>query len=125
MRNTIIVVVILLAAVVLIGLSFGFRVCTSVALLDFSVSEDGSELQFRAGVTTSMGYIRAYHDTGGENSHNLKFYFTFGGLNSKFGAKTEFTLPLSPEDTEIYFYQGNAYQLVLTKNPLTGIWERP
>ena len=64
MRNTIIVVVILLAAAVLIGLSFGFRVCTSVALLDFSVSEDGSELQFRAGVTTSMGYIRAYHDSG-------------------------------------------------------------
>ena len=125
MRKAIIPAVILLAVAVLVWFSFGFRVCTSVALLDFAVSEDGRELQFRAGVTTSMGYIRMYHDAGGEHSRRLKFYSTFGGLNSKFGAKTEFTLPLSSEDTEIYFYQGNAYQLVLTKDPLTGTWERP
>jgi len=125
MKKVAVIAVVFVIAAALILLSFGFRVCTSVALLDFTVSEDGSQLQFRAGVTTSMGYIRAYQDAGGEHSHHLKFYSTFGGLNSKFGAKTEFTLPLSPEDTEIYFYQGNDYRLVLAKNPLTGTWERP
>ena len=125
MKKVAVITVVFVVTVALILLSFGFRVCTSVALLDFAVSEDGSQLQFRAGVTTSMGYIRAYLDASGEHSHHLKFYSTFGGLNSKFGAKTEFTLPLSPEDTEIYFYQGNAYHLVLEKDPETATWERP
>ena len=114
-----------LTAVYLVGTGFMQR--CDVALGEYSVSEDGSELTFNAGVMTSIGYIRGYKDEGGGvKPHYLKFYSAFGGINSSWGAKSEFVLPLDEEDTEIYFARPDGgYRLVLQKNEETGLWERP
>lgn len=115
----------LLAAVIWLTAT-GFTVQTTAYIDDFSVSEDGSELSLRVGVSASMGYVRAFRDEdGGEKNHTLKFYSAWGGLNSSLGAKNEFTLPLSNEDTEIYIYHGeNGYDLALQKDEDTGEWCR-
>lgn len=105
----------------------GFLERMDVVLIDYSVSEDGTELTFNAEIMSSMGFIRGYKDNGGGvKPHYLTFYSTFGGLNSSFGAKREFVLPLDKDDTEIYFKRASGgYELVLKKNEETGTWERP
>ena len=121
----ILLVAVALTTVYLIGTGFMQRY--DVALGEFFVSEDGTELTFNAGVMSSMGYIRGYKDAGGGvKPHYLKFYSAFGGLNSSWGAKSEFALPLGKDDTEIYFARPDGgYELVLQKNEETGLWERP
>lgn len=116
---------ILLMAVLWLGVT-GFTVQTAAYINDFTVSEDGSEIFLRVGVSSSMGYVRAFRDAGGGvKPHYLQFYSAWGGLNSSLGAKNEFTLPLSDEDTEIYIYRGeNGYDLALQKDELTGEWRR-
>lgn len=120
----------LLAVIVLLaGLWFvgtGFTKCGSVGMGNFTVSEDGKMLTFNAGVTTSMGYIRGFRAERVDNAQYLTFYNTFGGLNSKFGAKTEFTLPLEENDDAIYFDLLNGEnRLVLEKDAQTGEWSKP
>ena len=116
-------VILVLITVFLIGT--GFQKSSFVAMVDYSLSDDGKALTFTTMVGTSMGYTRGYRDDPGENSHFLTFYATFGGLNSRLGAQHEFVLELDENDTEIYFNRVSNYQLVLQKNPLTGQWERP
>ena len=88
----------------------GFAVQTSAYITDdFSVSEDGSEMRFSVGV----------------KPHYLKFYSAWGGFNSSIGAKNEFVLQLSPDDTEIYVYHGDGgYEMALEKIIETGEWHR-
>ncbi len=121
---TIIIIVVLVAAF-LIGTGFHKR--TDVALFNYSVSEDGTELTFNAHAMSSMGYIRGFKDNGGGvKSHYLTFYSTFGGLNSSLGAKNTFVLEVAPDDTEIYFNRPDkGYELVLVKDDATGQWTRP
>ena len=122
---------IIIAVLVVLLLSFmigiGFMKRTDVALGEYSLSEDGKNLTFHAGVSSSMGYIRGFKDKGGGvKPHYLTFYSTFGGLNSSFGAKSEFTLVLDENDTEIYFGRADGgYELVLQKDVETGEWVRP
>lgn len=117
------------AVAVLFGTYFigsGFMKRTDVVLVDYSVSVNGDEITLHTMVPTSMGFIRGYNDSVREGTHNLTFYSTFGGFNSKLGAKHEFKLNLSETDTEIYFYRSNGmYKLVLQKNEDTGEWSRP
>ena len=55
----------------------------------------------------------------------MKFYSAWGGFNSSIGAKQEFVLELTPEDTEIYVYHGDGgYELALKKDVTSGEWER-
>ena len=105
----------------------GFMQRTDVALVDYSVSEDGTEITLYAGVSGSMGYIRGFKDNGsGVKPHYLTFYSTFGGLNSAYGSENEFVLQLSPDDTEIYFNRpGKGYELVLIKDENNDQWHRP
>lgn len=122
--------VIVITALLIIAAFFvstGFRERTDVFLGDFSVSEDGRELTFTAGVFSSMGYIRGYKDEGGGvKPHYLKFYSTFGGLNSSLGAKGELVLELDEDDNEIFFSRPDGgYELVLQKDQETGEWVRP
>ena len=121
------VVWIVLGIVVLLAAAAGFLPQTSVYITDdFAVSEDGSQLTFRVGVASSMGYVRDFRDEGGGvKPHYLDFYSTFGGLNSSFGAKSEFQLDLDEQDTEIYFGRGDGYELVLYKDAASGEWKRP
>lgn len=104
----------------------GFMTRTDVVLTDYSVSEDGTMLTFRTAIPGSMGHIRGFQDRGGGvKPHYLLFYSTFGGFNSPFGAKQDFTLDLGKEDAEIYFNRPEGgYELVLKKNRETGEWER-
>lgn len=125
-----IIAITLLSIIALCAFCFagtGFMERTDVALVDYSVSDDGTELTFNAGVISSMGYIRGYKDNGGRvKPHYLTFYSTFGGLNSSFRAKNEFVIKLDKDDTEIYFNRPDGgYELVLKKNEKTGEWERP
>lgn len=125
------IVIISIAVIVVLVLSFllgsGFNKRTDVVLSDYSVSKDDTKLTFNAGVMSSMGYIRGFEHNGGkEKPHYLTFYSTFGGLNSSFGAKSEFELDLSENDTEIYFNRADGgYELVLQKNTETGEWTKP
>lgn len=75
-----------------------------VVLVDYSVSEDGTEITLDVGIPTSTGYIRGFKDNGsGVKPHYLTFFSTFGGINSPIGAEHSFQLELTSDDTEIYF----------------------
>lgn len=104
----------------------GFLIKTDVGLDDFSVSDDGAELTLNTGVYSSMGFTRGFKDKYEGNAHHLTFYSTFGGLNSRFGAKSEHKLTLGKDDAEIYFNRADGeYELVLQKDKETGKWVRP
>lgn len=120
----------LLTAVLVLLASYflgsGFMKRGDVVLLDYAVSEDGTTLTFQTAVVSSMGYTRGFSDRGGGvKPHCLDFYATFGGLNSSLGARSEFTLTLDEEDTEIFFTRPRGgSELVLEKNA-DGVWQRP
>ncbi|MBE7055349.1 MAG: DUF945 domain-containing protein [Ruminococcaceae bacterium] len=122
-----IVAVLAMVLAILYYVGSGFAKRYDVYISDYSVSEDGTQLKFSTGIFSSMGHTRGFKDSGGGvKPHYLSFYATFGGLNSTFGAKTEFVLPLGKNDTEIYVADiGGGYKLALKKNEETGIWERP
>jgi hypothetical protein len=119
-----IIIIIGLTASYLIGT--GLRKACNEVLTEYSVSEDGSELTFRVSSVESIGYVRGFKDKGGGvKPHYITFYYTFGGINSSFGAKDTFTLELSPDDTEIYFNRSNGgYELVLIKDKETSQWRK-
>ena len=120
---------IVLIAAVALGIVYfvgtGFMKQTNVVLSHYEVSNDGAAITLHVGVASSMGFIRAYQDEGGGvKPHYLNFYSTFGGFNSSLGSENSFVLEVAPDDTEIYFYQGDGgYKLVLSKNEQTGEWE--
>ena len=121
---TIVVLIVTLVSIYFVGT--GFRKAPNEVLIDYSVSEDGTEMTFRVSSAESIGYIRGFKDIGGGVKHHyLTFYYTFGGIISSCGAKNTFTLELSPEDTEIYFNRpGGGYELVLVIDEQTGEWHR-
>ena len=121
---SVVAVIVILTASYFIGTGFIER--TDVVLTDYSVSEDGTKITLNASVSSSMGYIRGFKNNGGGvKSHYLTFYSTFGGLNSKLGAKNEFVLEVNEDDSEIYFNRADGgYELVLQKNEETGEWEK-
>ena len=54
---------------------------------------------------------------------SIHIYSAWGGFNSSIGAKSEYTLKIDPDDTEIYIYRGDGgYKLVLQKNAESGDW---
>ena len=103
----------------------GFRTVTSAYIDTYSVSADGTSLTFRAGVASSIGYVRNFSDSHEDNVHYLKFISAFGGLNGSIGAKNDFTLTLNPEDRIIYVFRNDGYYPALVKNGNTGAWVRP
>lgn len=107
-------------------ISTGFTKNPNVVIREYSVSEDGSKLNFTIDIPYSIGYTRGFKNKGGGvKSHYLNFYNTFGVINSFFGAKFEYALELDEDDTEIYFNRKDGgYELVLQKNQETGKWEK-
>lgn len=130
MKNKKLILISVIAVIVILTASFfvgtGFIERTDVILTDYSVSEDGTQITLNASVSSSMGYIRGFKNNGGGvKPHYLTFYSTFGGINSKLGAKNEFVLEVNGDDSEIYFNRaGGGYELVLQKNTETGEWEK-
>lgn len=123
----------LIAAAVLLLTAVGWFVGTGfmeqhqAVLTGYTLSEDGSRITMEISVMSSMGYVRGYRDLGGGvKPHYLVFYSTFGGLNSRLGAKNTFVLELGKDDREIWFHRaGEGYELVLIRDENTGAWQRP
>ena len=122
-QKLIISLITVILGLVVIGLLLAGSKRGDVMLTDYSVSEDGSAMTIRVGVASSMGYIRSLKVKQGGDNLYLTFYSTLG-LNSKLGAKDEFTLDIGPYCSEIYFYHGDGgYKLVLEKNA-ENVWNR-
>ena len=122
MKKRIIAVIVILAVLVaLFFIGTGFQKRMDVVLVDYSVSEDGTEITLDVGIPTSIGYIRGFKDNGsGVKPHYLTFFSTFGGINSPIGAEHSFQLELTSDDTEIYFNRPEGgYELILVKDEET------
>ena len=101
----------------------GFQKRTDVYLQDFSVSGDGSAVTIETFLTGSMGFIRAMEAKQIGDEIHCSFYRTFGGLNSRLGAKTAFEIRLDHPTDRIYFDRGTSFgQLVLERDADTGAW---
>lgn len=122
-KKILIIISIIVAFVFILFIGTGFTKNPKVEIINYSVSKDGSKLNFTIGIPNSIGYTRGYKNKGeGVKSHYLDFYNTFGVINSSFGAKFEYILELDEDDTEIYFNRtGGGYELVLQKND-NGEW---
>ena len=119
----ILAVVLLMGLLFLVGTGFAER---EVYLAEYTVSEDGRTLTFSIGVPASMGYVRGFTQKQVQGLQYLTFYSTFGGPNSRFGAKHTFTLTLEEEDQEILFNDAqDGWNPVLCREELTGEWVRP
>lgn len=120
----------ILVLVVLTGLALlaasGFEPRTDVCLYGFDVSEDGSVLTVRTTLMTSTGYTRAMAYETVEGTVRCSFLRTFGGMNSRIGARSEFTIGLDGSETQVRFDRGDgASQAVLEKDGATGTWHVP
>ena len=126
-KKTLIIISTIIALVLIAFVGTGFTKNPNVEIIEYSVKEDGSELNFTIGIPYSIGYTRGYKNKGGGiKPHYLNFNNTFGVINSSWGAKLEYVLELDEDDTEIYFNRKDGgYELVLQKNVETGEWERP
>ena len=126
-KKVLIIISIIIALILILFIGTGFTKNPNVVIREYSLNEDGSELNFTVGMPFSIGYTRGYKNKGGGvKSHHLNFYNTFGVINSAWGAKFEYVLELDEDDTEIYFNRTDGgYELVLQKNTETGEWERP
>ena len=127
MKRVIVIISIIILLILILFIGTGLTKNPNVVIREYSVNEDGSELNFTIGIPYSIGYTRGYTNKGGGvKSHYLNFYNTFGVINSSLGAKFEYVLELDEDDTEIYFNRTDGgYELVLQKNEETGEWERP
>ena len=119
-----IITLMVLFSIYLVGTGFVKR--TDISLFDYYVSADGTEMTLTAYPMSSVGYTRGFKEFPNQVQHPLTFYSTFGGINSSFGAEKDFTLELSLDATEIYFWSvDKKYELMLVKNETTGQWCRP
>jgi len=127
MKRVIVIISIIILLILILFIGTGLTKNPNVVIREYSVNEDGSELNFTVGMPFSIGYTRGYKNKGGGvKSHYLNFYNTFGVINSSWGAKFDYVLALDEDDTEIYFNRTDGgYELVLQKNEETGEWERP
>ena len=127
MKKRIAVILTLVIIIILIILiATGFKKRSDVVLTDYSVSEDGTKLTLKVAVSSSMGYTRSLKIKQGGDNKYITFYSTFGGFNSKLGAKDTFDIEVDSMCSEIYFYKGDGgYNLVLEKDKTTNKWKQP
>lgn len=103
----------------------GFTKQSFVYIGEYTVSPDGREITFDAGIAASTGYIRTVkvHQQQGGKLY-LDFYSAFGGFNGSIGARHTFTVPLNEDTSIIAVYRNrNAYEEVLIKAD-DGTWQR-
>ena len=122
MKKKILIISIAVVAIIMAGLfvmSGSSR--TDVFLKDFELSQDEKTMTLKVGVSSSAGYVRKMKRTNGSMNYYFTFYSTFG-INSKLGAKDEFTIDIDNNVDEIYFYTGGkGYKKVLELND-DGEW---
>ena len=124
-RIAIIALAVIIALMTMYLVAPGFTKMGNVFIVDFSVSEDGSEMTITVGVSTSIGYVRkvsAHQQHGGKLY--LDCYSAFGGINGSWGATSEYTIQID-EDTEMIalYRSADCYDPVLEK-ATNGEWQR-
>ena len=107
-RIAIIALAVIIALMTMYLVVPGFTKMGNVFIVDFSVSEDGSEMTVTVGVSSSIGYVRkvSEHQQQGGKLY-LDCYSAFGGINGSWGAKNEYTIQLD-DDTDP-FWRTNGY----------------
>ncbi len=124
-RIAIIALAVIIALTAIYLVAPGFTKMGNIFIVDFSASEDGSEMTITVGVSTSIGYIRkvSEHQQHGGKLY-LDCYSAFGGINGSWGAKSEYTIQID-EDTEMIalYRSADCYDPVLEKNE-NGDWQR-
>lgn len=119
------VIGLILVLFILYFVGTGFIKNSSVFIMDYTLSEDGSEITLKVGTTSSVGYIRSIsvHQQEGGKLY-LDCYSAFGGINGKIGAKDTFIFPLNEDTSVIAVYRNSdCYQEVLVRDS-DGIWQR-
>ena len=124
-RIAIIALAVIIALMTMYLVAPGFTKMGNVFIVDFSVSEDGSEMTITVGVSSSIGYVRkvSEHQQQGGKLY-LDCYSAFGGINGSWGAKSEYTIQID-EDTEMIalYRSADCYDPVLEKDA-NGEWQR-
>jgi len=123
-KQTILVLLIVILAIgSLIG--SGFAKKTDVIIYEYSVSEDGTQVELVAAPTSAIGRARGFEEEVIDGGHYLTFYRTFGFFGFH-ASQINHVLELSPEDSGIYFNRPDGeFELVLEKDPATGEWTQP
>ena len=122
-RITIIALAVMIALTAIYLVAPGFNKMANVYIVDYSVSENGTEMTITVGVATSIGYVRkiSEHQQQGGKLY-LDCYAAFGGINGSWGAKNEYTIQLDDDTEMIAIYRSpNCYDPVLKKDE-NGIW---
>lgn len=124
-KAAVIVLAIIFALAGLYVIAPGFTKQGNAYIVDYSVSEDGTEMTITVGVSTSIGYIRkvSEHQQHGGKLY-LDCYSAFGGINGSWGATSEYTIQID-EDTEMIalYRSADCYDPVLEKDA-NGEWQR-
>ena len=124
-KAAVIVLAIIVALAGLYVIAPGFTKQGNAYIVDYSVSEDGTEMTITVGVSTSIGYIRkvSEHQQHGGKLY-LDCYSAFGGINGSWGATSEYTIQID-EDTEMIalYRSADCYDPVLEKHA-NGQWQR-
>ena len=100
-KKLVIIVTVIIILIFAIFIITGFKERTDVFLTDYSVSEDGTKITLNVSISSSMGYTRGLKVKQGGDNKYITFYSTFGGFNSKIGAKNKFEIELNASCTEI------------------------
>ena len=124
-KAAVIVLAIIVALAGLYVIAPGFTKQGNAYIVDYYVSEDGTEMTITVGVSTSIGYIRkvSEHQQHGGKLY-LDCYSAFGGINGSWGATSEYTIQID-EDTEMIalYRSADCYDPVLEKDA-NGEWQR-
>ena len=124
-KAAVIVLAIIVALAALYVIAPGFTKQGNAYIVDYSVSEDGTEMTITVGVSTSIGYIRkvSEHQQHGGKLY-LDCYSAFGGINGSWGATSKYTIQID-EDTEMIalYRSADCYDPVLEKDA-NGEWQR-
>ena len=103
----------------------GLSTNTYVYLADYTLSEDGTEIELHTAVSNSIGYLSSMLPIPSGNVQYVDFYNTFGGINSTLGAKDKFVIEIDENCKGIYFAREDGYELVLYFDEETKQWIRP
>src|SRR5699024_10200380 len=92
-KAAVIVLAIIVALAGLYVIAPGVTKQGNAYIVDYCVSEDGTEMTITVGVSTSIGYIRkvSEHQQHGGKLY-LDCYSAFGGINGSWGATSEYTI---------------------------------
>ncbi len=123
-RKVTISLTVITALVVIYLVISSFIQRTDVFLGEYTVADNGTQIDMEVGVASSMGYIGRYSIKQDRNCLYLTFYSANRGRNTPSGGNM-ITINLLPECDAIYFNRsGGKFQMMLQKNRETNEWER-